>query len=183
LRLKRCGKRLRTNRLKKRRRDEQKRRHRTDAELKKRTHAKKTDEEIAKLEDLAKTISDSRDINEETLILLRKNQNFAKHPDLALAHFHCCSNHPYAFVFDDEQLNAEEEADVCARLPKVLDLPPGQDEVIRWVTWVWSPSRRMRDARLTIAGRSAELAVFVYLSVQGRSGHYRTTSLHINVLE
>ena len=88
------------------------------------------------IQEIATDILQRRDIDEETLQFISSHQNFTKHPHLALAYFHCCGNHPDAFVFNDETLQGDEGATVRARLTHALDSPPGVEEATRCQTSV-----------------------------------------------
>ena len=88
------------------------------------------------IQEIATDILQRRDIDEETLQFISSHQNFTKHPHLALAYFHCCGNHPDAFVFNDETLQGDEGGTVRARLTHALDSPPGVEEATRCQTSV-----------------------------------------------
>ena len=85
----------------------------------------------AQLQEVAEGILERRDVDLETLQLIALNQNWTKHPHLALVYFHCCANHPDAFVCNDEKLHGDAGASVRARLPRVLNAPPGVQEAVR----------------------------------------------------
>ena len=85
----------------------------------------------AQLQEVAEGILERRDVDLETLQLIALNQNWTKHPHLALVYFHCCANHPDAFVCNDEKLHGDAGASVRARLLRVLDAPPGVQEAVR----------------------------------------------------
>ena len=68
----------------------------------------------AQLQEVAEGILERRDVDLETLQLIALNQNWTKHPHLALVYFHCCANHPDAFVCNDEKLHGDAGATVFA---------------------------------------------------------------------
>ena len=85
----------------------------------------------ARLQEITEGILERRVVDLDTLQLIASNQNWTKHPHLALVYFHCCANHPDAFVCNDESLRSDAGAAVRDRLLRAIDAPPGVEEAIR----------------------------------------------------
>jgi hypothetical protein len=86
------------------------------------------DADDKKIAELSETILDMVDIDQETINLLARGQNYTKSPNCALAYYHLCSSHPDAFVFNDECLQGEEGKAVCQRLLDSIGQPIGKEE-------------------------------------------------------
>jgi hypothetical protein len=91
----------------------------------------KKEQDDIRIAELAASILQMVDIEPSDLEFLRQSQNFARHPNLALAYFHACSGHPDAFIFNDEKLNGPEGEAVRERMKRVLGKAVGQAEAIR----------------------------------------------------
>ena len=60
-------------------------------------------------------------ISDADLALLAEGQRFAVCPRLALLFYHCCSNDPRAYIFNDECLLDDEQETTQQRLDECLD--------------------------------------------------------------
>ena len=69
----------------------------------------------ARLQEITEGILERRVVDLDTLQLIASNQNWTKHPHLALVYFHCCANHPDAFICNDESLRGDAGAAVRDR--------------------------------------------------------------------
>jgi hypothetical protein len=74
-------------------------------------------------------ILDMVDIDDNIIKFMATNQNFTRHPKLALVYYHLCELDPNMFVFNDESLIGEEGEEVCQRLIKALGKAIGKDEI------------------------------------------------------
>jgi hypothetical protein len=81
------------------------------------------------VEKLSSMILGMVDIDENIIKFMATNQNFTRHPNLALVYYHLCELDPNMFVFNDESLIGEEGEEVCQRLIKALGKAIGKDEI------------------------------------------------------
>ena len=83
--------------------------------------------EAARLE-LLKESALSVTLASDNVELLKKDDNFASDPMLALAYYHWCSNDPRSCVFNDENL-MDEDSDARCRIESALEDPPSVEVI------------------------------------------------------
>ena len=67
-------------------------------------------------------------LSSSDLQLLKEEENYLEHPNLALAFYHCCSSHPDAFTFKDESL-LDESSNTFNRINKIIEDPLNTNEI------------------------------------------------------
>ncbi|KAF4044883.1 Helitron helicase-like domain-containing protein [Phytophthora infestans] len=108
---------------------------RDESQKNKRSRRSTSDKERRKdnLVDIANRVLSARQLTPEELTAMQNGQGYCFDPRLGLAYFHCCSQHPDAFVFNDEMVSPDASGNETAcvqRLLRVLDEPPGQNEAV-----------------------------------------------------